>query len=127
MKKVTLLVVTFFSITACISQKKDFVITDYGAISDGVTDNVKAIQHAIDEANINGGGRVVVPRGRFLTGVIHLKSNVELFVHEEAVLLASTNRAITGQAKELPHGSLQIMQKIFPSPAKELLTGNVIC
>ena len=99
MKKVTLLVVTFFSITACISQKKDFVITDYGAISDGVTDNVKAIQHAIDEANINGGGRVVVPRGRFLTGVIHLKSNVELFVHEEAVLLASTNRADYGPSQ----------------------------
>jgi len=86
-------------ITACISQKKDFVITDYGAISDGVTDNVKAIQHAIDEANINGGGRVVVPRGRFLTGVIHLKSNVELFVHEEAVLLASTNRADYGPSQ----------------------------
>ncbi len=99
MKKITLLFVTFFSITACFSQKKDFVITDYGAVSDGVTNNVTAIQHAIDDANKNGGGRVVVPRGRFLSGVIHLKSNVELYVHEEAVLLASTDRADYGPSQ----------------------------
>ena len=34
----------------------------------------------------------MVPRGRFVTGVIYLKSNVELNIHEEAVLLGSTNR-----------------------------------
>ncbi|MDP4285065.1 MAG: glycosyl hydrolase family 28 protein [Bacteroidota bacterium] len=99
MRKIILLSVTFFTIASCFSQKKDFVITDYGAISDGVTNNVTAIQHAIDDANKNGGGRVVVPRGRFLTGVIHLKSNVELFVHEEAVLLASTDRADYGPSQ----------------------------
>lgn len=84
---------------ACFGQKKDFVITDYGAVPDGVTNNVIAIQHAIDDANKNGGGRVIVPRGRFLTGVIHLKSNVELFIYEEAVLLASTNRADYGPSQ----------------------------
>ncbi|KAA9042253.1 glycoside hydrolase family 28 [Ginsengibacter hankyongi] len=84
---------------ACFGQKRDFVITDYGAIPDGVTNNVIALQHAIDDANKNGGGRVVVPRGRFLSGVIHLKSNVELFVHEEAVLLASTDRADYGPSQ----------------------------
>ncbi|MEO8414311.1 MAG: glycosyl hydrolase family 28 protein [Ginsengibacter sp.] len=99
MKKITLLLVAFFAMATCFSQKRDFVITDYGAIPDGVTNNVIAIQHAIDDANKNGGGRVVVPRGRFLSGVIHIKSNVELFVREEAVMLASTNRADYGPSQ----------------------------
>ena len=77
-------------------QQKDFVISNYGAKPDGVTNNVAAIQKAIDDASAAGGGRVVVPRGRFVSGVIHLKSNVELNIHEEAVLLASTNRADYG-------------------------------
>jgi hypothetical protein len=78
------------------SQKKDFDIRAYGAKPDGVTNNVGAIQRAIDAASAAGGGRVLIPRGRFLSGVIHFKSNVELNVHEEAVLLASTNRADYG-------------------------------
>ena len=78
------------------SQKKDYLITAYGAKSDGVTNNVLAIQRAIDDASSAGGGRVLVPRGRFMSGVIHLKSNVELNIHEEAVLLASFNRTDYG-------------------------------
>ncbi len=74
------------------SQSKNFVITSYGAKPDGITNNVYAIQKAIDDAAAAGGGKVVIPRGRFLSGVIHLKSNVELNIHEEAVLLASFNR-----------------------------------
>ncbi|HSK12137.1 MAG TPA: glycosyl hydrolase family 28 protein, partial [Phnomibacter sp.] len=68
---------------------KEYVITKYGAVYDGVTNNAAAIQQAIDAAHQNGGGKVVVPRGRYVTGPIHLKSNVELNLHEEAVLLGS--------------------------------------
>lgn len=96
LKKIIFLFVTFLPITISYCQQKDFVITDYGAKSDGVTNNVNAIQHAIDDAFNNGGGRVVIPSGQFLSGVIHLKSNVELFIDEKAVLLASTNRADYG-------------------------------
>ncbi|MFT3935068.1 MAG: glycosyl hydrolase family 28 protein [Chitinophagaceae bacterium] len=78
------------------AQKKDFIITAYGAKSDGVSNNQAAIQKAIDDASAAGGGRVVVPRGRFYTAPLHFKSNVELYIHEEAVLLASTNRADYG-------------------------------
>ena len=100
MKKVSLFLSLLLVITSAFYQKKDFVITAYGAKPDGVTNNVSAIQKAIDDATNAGGGRVVIPRGRFLSGVIHLKSNVELNIHEEAVLLASTNRADYGPSLE---------------------------
>lgn len=78
------------------AQSKEFDIRAYGARPDGVTNNVGAIQKAIDAAAAAGGGKVLIPRGRFMSGVIHLKTGVELNVHEEAVLLASINRADYG-------------------------------
>jgi len=69
----------------------DFVITDYGAIPDGITLNTQSIQKAIDDAFKNKGGRVVFPKGQFLSGSIQLKSNVTLSFEEESVLLGSTN------------------------------------
>ena len=51
-----------------------FNIADFGARNDGITLNTDAIQRAIDAAHKAGGGVVLVPRGRFLCGVIHLKS-----------------------------------------------------
>ncbi|HEY5406144.1 MAG TPA: glycosyl hydrolase family 28 protein [Ginsengibacter sp.] len=100
MKKLKLLFITFFTIITCYCQQKDFLITDYGARPDGVTNNVLAIQHAIDDAFNKGGGSVIVPVGKFLSGVIHLKSNVQLYISEGAVLLASTNRLDYGPSQK---------------------------
>ena len=63
---------------------RDFDITKFGAVADGKTDCTAAIAKAIDACAEAGGGRVVVPAGEFLTGAIHLKSNVDLH-------LAATN------------------------------------
>src|SRR5204862_1698394 len=38
-----------------------------------------------------GGGRVVVPAGTFLTGAVHLRSNVNLYLAEGATLKFSTD------------------------------------
>src|SRR5262245_8195225 len=57
---------------------RDFLITKYGAQPDGTTLCTKAIADAIAACHQSGGGRVVVPAGRFLTGAIHLLSNVNL-------------------------------------------------
>ena len=66
--------------------KKDFSIVKYGALTDGVTDNSAAIRDAIAACNKAGGGRVVIPAGEFVTGAIHLKSNVNLHVSKGATL-----------------------------------------
>ena len=61
----------------------------YGAVADGQTNCREAIQKAIDHCNENGGGRVVVPAGKYLSGTIILKSNVELHLENGAVLISS--------------------------------------
>jgi len=73
--------------------KRNFVITRYGAVGDGTTDCTEAFRKAISACNRAGGGRVVVPAGSFLTGPIHLKSNVNLHVTPSATIKFSQNPA----------------------------------
>jgi polygalacturonase len=69
---------------------EDFNIVDFGAIGDGETLNTVAFQKAIDKASTNGNGRIIVPKGRYLTGTINLKTGVELHITKHAVVLGST-------------------------------------
>ena len=68
---------------------KNFSITDYGAKGDSITDCTEAFAKAIAACNAAGGGKVVVPEGKFSTGPIHLKSNVNLHISKGAVVLFS--------------------------------------
>ena len=71
---------------------EDFVITNYGAVDDGVTDCNAAFKKAIAACTNAGGGRVVVPKGSFLTnGPIHLDNNVNLHTSEGATIKFGTN------------------------------------
>jgi len=63
-----------------------FDIAKYGAAAGGEKDCSEAIAKAIDACAKAGGGRVVIPRGEFLTGPIHLRSNVNLHLDEGSVL-----------------------------------------
>ncbi len=72
---------------------KDFVITDYGAVAGGTNDCSDALRKAIVACHAAGGGRVVVPAGLFLTGAVHLKSNVNLHIAEGATLKFSPDPA----------------------------------
>jgi hypothetical protein len=77
----------------------DFVITAYGAVGDGKTDNAAAIQKAIDACHAAGGGRVVVPAGNtFMTGPFHLKSFVDLHIEANAKLLANGDERVYKQS-----------------------------
>src|SRR5947208_8235032 len=73
------------------SAAKDYPASLFGIYSDGVTLNTRSIQFAIDYINQHGGGRLVFDVGRFLTGSIHLRSNVTLHLVEGAVLLGVLN------------------------------------
>ena len=77
-------------IQAPVFPDRDFPITEFGANGDGQSDNTTAIRTAIRACHEAGGGRVVVPAGTFLTGPIHLQSNVNLHLEEGSVLLFST-------------------------------------
>lgn len=70
-------------------KKKEYPVTKYGAIGDGRTKNTAAFKKAIETCSNNGGGRVVVPAGIFLTGAIYLESNVELHLSDGATILFS--------------------------------------
>lgn len=65
---------------------RTFDITKYGAAAGGQKDSTEAIANAIAACTAAGGGRVVVPRGEFLTGPIHLKNNTNLHLEEGSTL-----------------------------------------
>ena len=71
---------------------RDFNVTDYGAKGDGVTDCNPAFKKAIAACTKAGGGRVVVPKGTWLSnGPIHLDNNVNLHVTKNATIMFGTN------------------------------------
>ncbi|WP_209402729.1 glycoside hydrolase family 28 protein [Pseudozobellia sp. WGM2] len=74
-------------------QDKTFDILEFGAVEGGETNNSEAFKSAIQACSEAGGGRVLVPSGKFLTGPIHLKSNVNLHLEEGAEVLFSKNKA----------------------------------
>lgn len=67
-------------------------IKDFGAVGDGKTLNTKAIQAAIDKVGEKG-GRVLIEDGVYMTGTIIYKSNVEIHIASDAVLLGSPDCA----------------------------------
>jgi len=64
---------------------------DYGAVPDGVTLNTIFLQNAIDFCAEHGGGTVYVPAGKYITGTLYLKSNVNLHLETGAELIGSPN------------------------------------
>jgi polygalacturonase len=76
-------------ITAPTFAARVFDVTRHGAVGDGRTDCTAAFRSAIAACSAAGGGRVLVPEGRFLTGPIHLRSTVELHVTKAATIAFS--------------------------------------
>ncbi|MBO9153561.1 glycoside hydrolase family 28 protein [Chitinophaga sp. GCM10012297] len=85
-----LLAAVFLSL-GVLASAKDINIASRGAKGDGQTLNTTIIQQAIDECSQSGGGNVIIPAGKFLSGTVVLKNNVTLHLEENAVLLGSTN------------------------------------
>ena len=78
--------------------ERTFDIRDYGAVQCKWEDDEKhksteAIRKAIAACHQSGGGKVLIPRGDWLTGAIHLRSNVNLHLAEGAVVHFSNDLA----------------------------------
>lgn len=76
-----------------------FNIKDFGAKGDGLTIDTKAINAAIEACSKSKNAKVIVPSGQYVSGSIHLKSNIVIEIQDGAELLG----APTGiQAYDLP-------------------------
>jgi polygalacturonase len=64
-------------------------VREHGARGDGVADDTAALQQAIDAAAAAGGGRVVLPAGRYVSRPLALRSRIDLHLEKDAVLVMS--------------------------------------
>jgi polygalacturonase len=79
------------AITVPTFPSRDFDITTFGAVGDGQASCTQAIGRAIAACTAAGGGRVIVPEGRFLTGAVRLESNVNLHLADTATVAFTDN------------------------------------
>jgi polygalacturonase len=84
-----LLIALFCPALADSNSKTTYNIRDYGATGDGKTLDSPAIDKAIDDCAASGGGTVYFPAGTYLSGSIHLKSNIHLFLDAGSVILGA--------------------------------------
>ena len=89
MRRILLLFTAMLTVLS--AQAQIHQASSFGVKSDGVTLNTRSIQAAIDYISSHGGGVLELSVGRYLTGSIFLKDNVELRLLEGAVLVGSTN------------------------------------
>jgi polygalacturonase len=68
-------------------------VRSFGAMDDGLTLNTKAFRRAIKACHEDGGGVVCIRPGTWLTGPIHLHSNVNLRLEKGALVRFSTHFA----------------------------------
>jgi polygalacturonase len=90
----TLLVPTVFCIA--VETVSFFNVKNYGASGDGKNLDSKAINAAIEAASNAGGGTVFLPAGNYLSGSIHLKSNITIFIEQGATIIAAPVSAENG-------------------------------
>lgn len=89
MLALTVCTVAVFSAEA--NAQQYYNVLKYGAKNDSSKLATTAIKNAIDAASKAGGGTVYFPAGKYLTGAIHLKSNITIFIDAGAELHFSDN------------------------------------
>jgi Glycosyl hydrolases family 28/Pectate lyase superfamily protein len=90
-------------------------VRDLGAKGDGVTKDTGAIQASIDKA-ARDGGIVSFPPGSYLSGTIHLRSNVTVRIERGAIVLLSPDDNDFDPYELLPYYPAYAA-KYHPAPA----------
>jgi polygalacturonase len=79
-----------FAVNAAdLPDKNYFSVKNFGATGDGTNLDSPAINKAIDACADSGGGTVYFPAGTYLSGSIHLKSNIHLLIDAGATILGA--------------------------------------
>jgi polygalacturonase len=81
-----IIVIVLCSLTLHLSAAT-FNVRDFGAAGDGKTLDTAAIQKTVDAASAAGGGTVLIPAGKFLTGPFTLASHINLHLASNSVIL----------------------------------------
>lgn len=82
---------------------REYNIRDFGAVGDGKTMNTEAIQRAVDVCSENGGGKVVIGSGIYMSGSIRLRSGVDLHIEQDGTLLGSPDCRDYPEKEDLKH------------------------
>ncbi len=104
------------------AQKPSLNVLDFGAKGDGKTLNTRFLQAAIDSCDKRGGGAVIVPAGKFLTGTLRLKNNLQLCLEAGAELIGSPN--ITDYDSAHKHLLYGVGIANFSLTGKGIIEGN---
>ncbi|KAH8511532.1 hypothetical protein H0E87_008922 [Populus deltoides] len=109
-------------------RKHSAVLTDFGAVGDGKTSNTKAFEEAIKTLSKyapDGGAQLIVPAGKWLTGSFNLTSHFTLFLHKDAVLLASQDEDEWPLLTPLPSYGGVRENAVFGRPGGLIFASNV--
>ena len=101
-------------------------ILDFGAVGDGQTDCSEAFAAALKHLKKQGGGHLIVPDGRWLTGPIKLISNFDLHLADNATIVFSPNKELYVQPSDtLRDGSKKCYALIHGSKLENVaITGH---
>jgi polygalacturonase len=96
-----------FNCGVAFAQKGTYNVKSFGATGNGQVADTKAINTAIDSAAAKGGGMVYLPAGTYLSGSIHLKSNISLYLEQGATIVASDDPAAYDVAEQTVNTTYQ--------------------
>ena len=101
-------------------------ILDFGAVGDGQTDCSEAFAAALKHLKKQGGGHLIIPDGRWLTGPIKLISNFDLHLADNATIVFSPNKELYVQPSDtLRDGSKKCYALIHGSKLENVaITGH---
>ena len=108
---------------------KTVALTDFGAVGDGRTLCTDAFKKAISTLKNQGGGRLVVPAGVWLTGPIELESNIEMRLDHEAIIYFSPDKRLylPDETNKTKWGGSRVLPCIYASKKHDIaITGSGI-